>query len=215
MHPFNLLRGLSVAPVLSAVAAKPWTVAGSVSARHCTAAASTTSSAAAVTASSRRARLEALRKGDPAADVARFLRGGGAPAVVSAPALTTRSDEVVMKGEEEAAAAARPVLTDRFGRHHNYLRISLTERCNLRCLYCMPEDGVALQPNDRLLTSDEIVQLATMFVSHGVDKIRLTGGEVRRPGRDSPCFRGEVVFLRLRGGVHGRYPCPVRCFACA
>lgn len=69
------------------------------------------------------------------------------------------------------------VLTDSFGRKHSYLRISLTERCNLRCVYCMPEEGVPLTPNEKLLSSDEIVHLATLFATFGVNKVRLTGGE--------------------------------------
>lgn len=52
-------------------------------------------------------------------------------------------------------------------------------RCNLRCVYCMPEDGVDLQPQSKMLSRDEIIRLASMFVRAGVDKIRLTGGEVR------------------------------------
>lgn len=69
------------------------------------------------------------------------------------------------------------MLTDKFGRVHNYLRISLTERCNLRCFYCMPPEGVALSPKDHLMTSDEILKIAGVFVNLGVTKIRLTGGE--------------------------------------
>nr|CAD1831317.1 unnamed protein product [Ananas comosus var. bracteatus] len=69
------------------------------------------------------------------------------------------------------------MLIDSFGRFHNYLRISLTERCNLRCQYCMPAEGVELTPNSDLLSHDEIIRLADLFVSSGVDKIRLTGGE--------------------------------------
>lgn len=69
------------------------------------------------------------------------------------------------------------VLTDRFMRPHSYLRISLSERCNLRCQYCMPPEGVPLQPEEHLLNRHEILQLANLFVTHGVDKIRLTGGE--------------------------------------
>ncbi|XP_071832293.1 molybdenum cofactor biosynthesis protein 1-like isoform X3 [Apostichopus japonicus] len=68
-------------------------------------------------------------------------------------------------------------LTDSFGRQHNYLRISLTEKCNLRCQYCMPEEGVPLTPTQRLLSTTEIIRLASLFVQEGVDKIRLTGGE--------------------------------------
>ena len=70
-----------------------------------------------------------------------------------------------------------PILTDTFGRHHSYLRISLTERCNLRCRYCMPEQGVDLKPRDEILTFEEIERLARLFISEGVNKIRLTGGE--------------------------------------
>ncbi|KAK0410494.1 hypothetical protein QR680_005158 [Steinernema hermaphroditum] len=68
-------------------------------------------------------------------------------------------------------------LLDNFQRQHTYLRISLTERCNLRCTYCMPEEGVPLSPSEKLLSADEIVRLATLFAEFGVDKIRLTGGE--------------------------------------
>ena len=70
-----------------------------------------------------------------------------------------------------------PILTDSHGRTHNYLRISLTEKCNLRCTYCMPHDGIALTPRAHLMTADEIEAIAKIFVANGVDKIRLTGGE--------------------------------------
>eukprot|EP00897_Mesotaenium_endlicherianum_P004886 jgi/Mesen1/4425/ME000225S03408 len=69
------------------------------------------------------------------------------------------------------------MLVDKFGRQHTYLRISLTERCNLRCQYCMPAEGADLTPNSELLTTDEIVKLAGLFTAAGVTKIRLTGGE--------------------------------------
>ncbi|KAK8469293.1 hypothetical protein PHAVU_005G041900 [Phaseolus vulgaris] len=69
------------------------------------------------------------------------------------------------------------MLVDSFGRLHTYLRISLTERCNLRCQYCMPAEGVELTPSPQLLTGTEILRLANLFVSSGVTKIRLTGGE--------------------------------------
>ncbi|XP_014378516.1 molybdenum cofactor biosynthesis protein 1 isoform X3 [Alligator sinensis] len=85
----------------------------------------------------------------------------------------------------EHAAPFSAFLTDRFGRQHNYLRISLTEKCNLRCQYCMPEEGVHLTPKSELLTTHEIITLARLFVKEGVDKIRLTGGE--------PLIRPDVV----------------------
>lgn len=69
------------------------------------------------------------------------------------------------------------MLTDNFGRKHNYLRISLTERCNLRCFYCMPAEGVALSPAENIMTASEIITIAKKFVELGVTKIRLTGGE--------------------------------------
>ncbi|KJD33896.1 molybdenum cofactor biosynthesis protein MoeA [Tamlana nanhaiensis] len=69
------------------------------------------------------------------------------------------------------------ILTDKFNRQHSYLRISLTERCNLRCTYCMPEAGVPLSPKSHLMTYEEVYNIAKTFVNHGVTKIRLTGGE--------------------------------------
>ena len=69
------------------------------------------------------------------------------------------------------------ILQDTFGRNHNYLRISLTEKCNLRCTYCMPINGVPLSPKSNLMTAQEVYEIAKVFVKNGVDKIRLTGGE--------------------------------------
>lgn len=69
-----------------------------------------------------------------------------------------------------------PTLTDTFGRRHNNLRISVTDRCNLRCTYCMPED-VVFRPRDELLTFEEIAHFVRVAVPLGVDKVRLTGGE--------------------------------------
>jgi cyclic pyranopterin phosphate synthase len=69
------------------------------------------------------------------------------------------------------------ILLDSHGRNHNYLRISLVERCNLRCFYCMPEEGVQLTPRSHIMTYEEIYTIAKTFVDQGVTKIRLTGGE--------------------------------------
>ena len=78
------------------------------------------------------------------------------------------------------------LLQDDFGRFHNYLRISITEHCNLRCTYCMPEEGIQLTPKAHLMTADEILTIAQTFVDIGVTKIRLTGGEplVRKDAKD-------------------------------
>ncbi|MCC6542620.1 MAG: GTP 3',8-cyclase MoaA [Flavobacteriales bacterium] len=68
-------------------------------------------------------------------------------------------------------------LIDRFGRRHDYLRISLTERCNLRCVYCMPAEGIMLRPREQFMRTDEVLAIARIFTDMGVKKIRLTGGE--------------------------------------
>ncbi|EYC11790.1 hypothetical protein Y032_0049g1769 [Ancylostoma ceylanicum] len=107
--------------------------------------------------------------------------------------LKSRRDTIralITEIEREKGTTKRP-FTDTHGRVHNYLRISLTEKCNLRCLYCMPEEGVTLSPSKNLLTSDEIVKLVEIFASHGIDKIRLTGGE--------PSIREDIV--ELVGGI--------------
>ncbi|MDX1531740.1 MAG: radical SAM protein, partial [Rhodothermales bacterium] len=84
-------------------------------------------------------------------------------------------------------------LTDPFGRRHSALRVALAERCNLRCRYCMPAEGVALRPQEHLLTTDEIVQLARVLVEGGVAKVRLTGGE--------PLVRRDAVAVAERVGA--------------
>ncbi|GAA5961849.1 hypothetical protein JCM3765_004095 [Sporobolomyces pararoseus] len=91
----------------------------------------------------------------------------------------TRQSQAQQKISRIDASTTRtsPFLIDSFGRQHDYLRISLTEKCNLRCTYCMPEDGVPLLPKDNLLTTDEVERVAKLFVENGVRKIRLTGGE--------------------------------------
>jgi cyclic pyranopterin phosphate synthase len=68
-------------------------------------------------------------------------------------------------------------LIDTFNRKHNYLRISVTDRCSFRCQYCMPPEGIQLQPKSEILTFDEIFRIAKILSDLGVDKIRLTGGE--------------------------------------
>lgn len=68
-------------------------------------------------------------------------------------------------------------LTDRFGRVHDYLRISVTDRCNLRCVYCMPEEGMEFEPDGNLLSFDEIAAVVRVLARRGVSKLRLTGGE--------------------------------------
>jgi len=77
-------------------------------------------------------------------------------------------------------------IEDLHGRVHDYLRISITENCNLRCTYCMPAEGINLTSKSHLMSADEIETIAKTFVSLGVKKIRLTGGEplVRKDAKD-------------------------------
>ncbi|MBC7826201.1 MAG: GTP 3',8-cyclase MoaA [Chitinophagaceae bacterium] len=78
------------------------------------------------------------------------------------------------------------MIIDSYNRIHNYLRISLTDNCNLRCFYCMPEEDYIFTPTSKLMQPDEIETLAKIFVREGVTKIRLTGGEplVRKDAAD-------------------------------
>ena len=69
------------------------------------------------------------------------------------------------------------MLIDSHGRVHDYLRISLTEKCNLRCTYCMPEEGIKLRNKSHFMTGEEVIAFAKTFVNLGVNKIRITGGE--------------------------------------
>lgn len=104
-----------------------------------------------------------------------------------APAVSSQSPRSLRRERIRDAKPFSSFLTDNFNRQHDYLRISVTERCNLRCLYCMPEEGVPLSPPSHLLTSPEIVYLSSLFVNQGVTKIRLTGGE--------PTVRRDIVPL--------------------
>lgn len=82
------------------------------------------------------------------------------------------------------------MIVDGFSRVHDYLRISLTDNCNLRCFYCMPEDEYDFVPHSKLMQADEIEGIARVFVSEGVKKIRLTGGE--------PLVRKDAADILLR-----------------
>ncbi len=81
---------------------------------------------------------------------------------------------------------------DAFGRRINYLRISLTDRCNLRCVYCMPAEGVRWQPKEELLSNDELLRIVRCAADVGFTKIRLTGGEPTLR-RDLPDLVREIA----------------------
>jgi cyclic pyranopterin phosphate synthase len=85
---------------------------------------------------------------------------------------------------------------DPFKRRINYLRISVTDRCNLRCVYCMPAEGIELLRHQDILSFDEIFEVAKTAVEMGVDKIRITGGE--------PLVRkGIVDLVKIIAGIPG------------
>ncbi|NOY53210.1 MAG: GTP 3',8-cyclase MoaA [Deltaproteobacteria bacterium] len=87
-------------------------------------------------------------------------------------------------------------LTDNYGRQINYLRLAVTDRCNLRCRYCMPDEGIPFIPHDQILRFEEMERLVRIFASMGVRKVRLTGGE--------PFVRkGVVPFIERLGKVPG------------
>ncbi len=87
-------------------------------------------------------------------------------------------------------------MLDRFNRNISYLRISITDRCNLRCSYCMPADGVVFKPHAEIITFEEIVEVVKVAVSLGITKFRLTGGE--------PLVRkGVVDLVRMIKQVRG------------
>src|SRR5436305_888246 len=89
--------------------------------------------------------------------------------------------------------AAAPALIDAHGRAIHYLRISVTDRCDLRCRYCMPEQ-MRFLPRGELLSLDELALIADRFVARGVRRIRLTGGE--------PLVRGDTLELVRRIARH-------------
>jgi cyclic pyranopterin phosphate synthase len=92
-------------------------------------------------------------------------------------------------------------LVDTFGRTARDLRISITDRCNFRCVYCMPEEGIQFLPRDEILSYEEIARLARLFVEDlGIESIRLTGGEptVRR---DLPTLVSMLAALRTPAGA--------------
>lgn len=89
-----------------------------------------------------------------------------------------------------------PPLQDRFGRKVTYLRVSVTDRCNFRCIYCMPEEGTLFEARPELLTAHEIEHIAKVFAQGGVRKVRITGGE--------PLIRQGIVEIVARlSALHG------------
>src|SRR5689334_14900839 len=100
-------------------------------------------------------------------------------------------------GSLATGVAGTPTLVDRYGRVARSLRVSVTDRCNLRCVYCMPEEGIAWFDKSAILTFEEIVRVVGLLTRHGVREVRLTGGE--------PLLRRElpklVAMLRALPGI--------------
>ena len=78
---------------------------------------------------------------------------------------------------------------DGFGRDINYLRIAVTDKCNFRCIYCMPADGVAPRAHDELLSAEEIARFVRLVAGEGIRRVRLTGGEPLVSRRIIPLIR--------------------------
>src|SRR5918995_2708676 len=90
-------------------------------------------------------------------------------------------------------------LVDGFGRVHRDLRISVTDRCNFRCSYCMPAEGMKWLPRDEVLSFEEIERIARVCVEHfGIDSVRLTGGEPTVRAH-LPILVGKIAALRTGG----------------
>ncbi len=78
-------------------------------------------------------------------------------------------------------------LVDAFGRVHTYLRLSVTDRCNFRCIYCLPAEGMPWMPRAEILSFEEMARLVTVFAGLGIRRVRITGGE--------PTLRKDLVDL--------------------
>lgn len=94
--------------------------------------------------------------------------------------------------KDEHNVVTRPPLQDRFGRTFNYIRIAVTEKCNLRCTYCMPEEGVNFKHGDQILSAADIHRVVGILATMGIRKVRFTGGE--------PTVRKDIATL-IKGTV--------------
>jgi GTP 3',8-cyclase len=100
-----------------------------------------------------------------------------------------------MMQSSRSAGIGLPVVSDGFGRRISYLRISLTDRCNLRCVYCMPEFGVPYDLREDLLSLPEIMRVVRLLAENGLTKVRLTGGEPLVRGRDIVSLIEQIASL--------------------
>lgn len=106
-------------------------------------------------------------------------------------------DNAVQRAENQCAPTARrSVLTDPSGRVIDYLRLSVTDRCNFRCTYCMPREGLPFIPHRNILSYEEMLRLVAVFTGLGIAKYKVTGGEPL-------CRKGIMGFLRNLASVPG------------
>ena len=97
---------------------------------------------------------------------------------------------------EEYNATSHSLLHDVTGRHIDYIRLSLTDRCNFRCIYCMPHGGQSFLPHSSIVTYEELLRLAGVFSSLGIRHYKVTGGEPF-------CRKGAISFIRELAGMEG------------
>jgi len=112
---------------------------------------------------------------------------------------------VIVTRRPTASDATDGPLVDRYGRVHRDLRISITDRCNLRCVYCMPEEGIEFAPRDQILTYEELTRVARVAHGLGVTRVRITGGEplVRRGLESFIAMLADIGFDDLSMTTNG------------
>jgi len=98
--------------------------------------------------------------------------------------------------EDMPLTGSETVLRDGFGRHIDYLRLSLTDRCNFRCIYCMPQEGLPFISHDQILSYEEMLRLSGLMASLGITRIKVTGGEPF-------CRKGSAGFIRSLAALPG------------
>lgn len=106
---------------------------------------------------------------------------------ISQSAMNLQGNELETANTNQNSISPLPPLQDQFGRTFDYVRIAVTEKCNLRCTYCMPEEGVDFKGKEQILSGDEILRIINVLARLGVKKVRFTGGE--------PTVRKDIVEL--------------------
>jgi GTP 3',8-cyclase len=106
-----------------------------------------------------------------------------------------KQQNILIPQPEEISNCSQPTIVDQFGRTFNYLRIALNEQCNLRCIYCMPKEGISFRNQSQLLSKNEIYRLIEISSQMGISKIRFTGGE--------PLLRKELIEIIKYANMSG------------